>query len=106
MEVPENWWFVLENPIKMDDLGVPLFLDPKMEVPTICKVYCWGLCKGIYSQHMALYGTWYLHFSILEFPLIIVISFGLGSWWPRICEVCEIFVNLDVENGMTMRDTD
>jgi len=29
------------------------FQEPKLEVPTICK----GLCKGIYPQNMALYGT-------------------------------------------------
>ena len=32
MEIPQNGWSVMENPIKVDDLGVPLFQETPLYI--------------------------------------------------------------------------
>ena len=50
--VPQNGWLKMENPLKMDDLGVPLFSETSIRIYIYTYIYIYQKYKdNIHTQH-------------------------------------------------------
>ena len=55
MGISKNGWFVRENAIKMDDLGVPLFQETTIYILIICVHFRVSLFQGSWGQRSSCY---------------------------------------------------